>query len=678
MTKKGEKMGRYKWDKTNHVLVPITAGASGSDATQGMIASLESDSTASASAYGVGDYLITANNLYEVIAAIAVGDPLVAYETDPTNANIKLSDNIEIQLKDRYSVDDSVSSTINDTDYVPMSESGGTKKKALWTTVVDKIKTALGIESSGSTYLKKDGTWGTPTNTTYTFATGDGDGQIKVTPSGGSAQNVSVNGLTGTSPSYAVSRTLTNENLNDITIPGFYNAAGGNTCSNTPYDSSASFGLQVIHSAGGAYYYQIIGSSGVYYRRTCSNGTWGSWTQDKYTDTTYSSLSAASSGTAVSLCTTGEKYTWNNKVSKSGDTITGRLFIKPTTFNETALSINNESAKASEVGNSQAVLGNSIASGNTSNSRGILSIFSTGSNYVSLFANTGSDSSIYLPSDKNGATIFTTKGGTITDTLILSKVQDASGTANNSPALIVGGTATQAHLEFDANEIMAKASGTTTENLLLNNDGGQVQIGSGGLLCRGNPISHGDATINTSNGTTSQVGLSMITLGNGTKSGVTGNSVGQVRIYSQQTSYIQLRAQDVTSGRTLWLPASGTELATSASSSYRVKENIRDMTEEEAQKILDVNVVKFDYKEEFRDGQQNNQGGVIAEEVLDIIPEVVTVHPTYDETKAIDPASNPSPTVDYGKFAPYLIKMVQMQQERIEALEQRLSALENN
>ena len=32
-----------------------------------------------------------------------------------------------------------------------------------------------------------------------------------------------------------------------------------------------------------------------------------------FTDTTYTSKAAASGGTAVSLCTTGEKYTWNNK-----------------------------------------------------------------------------------------------------------------------------------------------------------------------------------------------------------------------------------------------------------------------------------------------------------------------------------------------------------------------------
>lgn len=47
----------------------------------------------------------------------------------------------------------------------------------------------------------------------------------------------------------------------------------------------------------------------------------------KLTDTTYSSLSEANGGTAVSLVTTGEKYTWNRKLSLSGGTMTGALTL---------------------------------------------------------------------------------------------------------------------------------------------------------------------------------------------------------------------------------------------------------------------------------------------------------------------------------------------------------------
>jgi len=65
---------------------------------------------------------------------------------------------------------------------------------------------------------------------------------------------------------------------------------------------------------------------------------------------------------------------------------------------------------------------------------------------------------------------------TITGSLTLSKTQDLSGTANNSPALIVGGTATQAHIEIGNNKIQAKASGTTTAALYLNSDGGGVYV----------------------------------------------------------------------------------------------------------------------------------------------------------------------------------------------------------
>ena len=453
--------------------------------------------------------------------------------------------------------------------------------------------------------------WNENTNTTYTFATGDSNGQIKVTPSGGAAQNVSVKGL-GTaaytdSTAYAVSKTLTNEDLDNVTTPGFYNAGGGNTCTNTGLASGTAFGLEVIHSAAGRYYMQRLNVSGNSYikKRICINGTWGAWTNEVLnnltSDSTTEALSAAQ-GKALSEA----------KVNRAGDTMTGPLTITRADKASTCLHLNNKDGTTSTTGISQIVLGNGTASGNNQNSRGLISMFSDGTSYTSIWATKnvdGTNQVLYFPGDKSGGTIFTTLGGTLIGKLIIRR--------NSSTD----------QAEFDSQM-----------------------------------------------GTTSAEGVSQIVLGNNKAAGTAGNSRGSLALYSGKTHHMSLRAQDTTTARTLYLPASGTALATSATSSYRVKENIRDMTEEEAGKILDVNVVKFDCKEEYDDGGID-QSGVIAEEVLDIIPEVVNISKLYDETKAIDPASNPSPTVDYGKFTPYLIKMVQMQQERIDRLESVIEEL---
>lgn len=110
---------------------------------------------------------------------------------------------------------------------------------------------------------------------------------------------------------------------------------------------------------------------------------------------------------------------------------------------------------------------------------------STSKLYLIGAASQGASSQTYSHSQ-----IYETDG-----TLYLIKTTDASGTVNYKPALIVGGTDTSTHLEFDANEIMAKANGTTPSTLYLNKDGGVVNIGSGGLNISGELVL---ATENTS------------------------------------------------------------------------------------------------------------------------------------------------------------------------------------
>lgn len=90
--------------------------------------------------------------------------------------------------------------------------------------------------------------------------------------------------------------------------------------------------------------------------------------------------------------------------------------------------------------------------------------------------------------DVSSGLLVHTAGARIEGSLTVSKTTDLEGTKNNSPALIVGGLATAAHLELDSDELQAKASGTSIAALYLNKDGGQVNIGAGGLNVVGNTI----------------------------------------------------------------------------------------------------------------------------------------------------------------------------------------------
>lgn len=98
------------------------------------------------------------------------------------------------------------------------------------------------------------------------------------------------------------------------------------------------------------------------------------------------------------------------------------------------------------------------------------------------------------------------------------------------------------------------------------------------------------------------------------------------------------------------------------SSSKRIKENIEEMTKEEARKVLLLNPVTYDYK-----NKENGIGcrGLLAEDVAPIIPSCVIgdVNCADDDEKSIEAIG-----IDYSKLVPYLVKMVQMQQDEINEL----------
>lgn len=89
---------------------------------------------------------------------------------------------------------------------------------------------------------------------------------------------------------------------------------------------------------------------------------------------------------------------------------------------------------------------------------------------------------------------------TVSKTAYFTNTQSASGSANNHPAIVVG-TETGAHLEFDTNSIMAKASGNTSAKLSLNENGGETDLG-GILTVHNYAAIYGQVKVKNGNETT--------------------------------------------------------------------------------------------------------------------------------------------------------------------------------
>lgn len=104
-------------------------------------------------------------------------------------------------------------------------------------------------------------------------------------------------------------------------------------------------------------------------------------------------------------------------------------------------------------------------------------------------------------------------------------------------------------------------------------------------------------------------------------------------------------------------------------SSRRYKDNINPMQGSRAEKILDLDVVTYDYKQGQESGRYD-RAGIIAEECVGVIPEAVIY-------KEIDGETVPD-GIDYTRLIPYLIKTAQMQQEQIRGLYTSLRQLQGS
>ena len=106
-------------------------------------------------------------------------------------------------------------------------------------------------------------------------------------------------------------------------------------------------------------------------------------------------------------------------------------------------------------------------------------------------------------------------------------------------------------------------------------------------------------------------------------------------------------------------------------SSEKVKENIVEISEEDGDKILKLRPVEFDYK------WGKHGYGMIAEEVYEVLPDLVSIPEGYDpNTYEYHDFTDKVPNLAYEKFIPYIIRLCQNQQAKIDELEKRIEVLE--
>jgi hypothetical protein len=108
---------------------------------------------------------------------------------------------------------------------------------------------------------------------------------------------------------------------------------------------------------------------------------------------------------------------------------------------------------------------------------------------------------------------------------------------------------------------------------------------------------------------------------------------------------------------------SGGQLGT-VSSSRRFKQDIQEMGDA-SQGLMRLRPVTFRYQKAFADGSKPRQYGLVAEEVAEVYPDLVT-----------HSADGQVETVKYQVLDSMLLNEVQRQQKEIQSLQERLARME--
>lgn len=267
----------------------------------------------------------------ELTAFPATGETGKIYVAKDTNKTYRWSGNTYVEISASLALGET-SSTAYRGDRGKTAYTHATEKGTAFSSGLYKIATNSEGHVTNATAVTKDditnlGIPARDTNTTYTLTQDASDGHIiSLNPSSGESTTITIPDNNTDTKNTAGS---TNSSAKLFLIGATAQEAYGQTYSqNTAFVGtdgclySGSSKVLTSHQdiSGKADKSSAISNitrSGTTFTATRADGTSFTFTQQD-NNTTYSSKTAASGGTEVSLVTTGEKYTWNSKTSNTG------------------------------------------------------------------------------------------------------------------------------------------------------------------------------------------------------------------------------------------------------------------------------------------------------------------------------------------------------------------------